>query len=123
MSNIVYMYTFLIAIFVLTFWPDYLVSLMKDLNLVHGDLISTGDNEVNSQVVKLLLKLGIKQLNAYDLIHNHILSVFKSDAWKVSSINFKTIALNIQFSTPNFSSLNLNNLLKVSRYYINYMLY
>ncbi|KAK0061751.1 protein NO VEIN isoform X6, partial [Biomphalaria pfeifferi] len=61
---------------------DYLVSLMKDLNLVHGDLVSTGDNEVNSQVVKLLLKLGIKQLNAYDLIHSHILPVFKSDAWK-----------------------------------------
>ncbi|XP_055892730.1 uncharacterized protein LOC106068793 isoform X2 [Biomphalaria glabrata] len=61
---------------------DPLLNLKKDLNLVHGDLISTGDNEVNSQVVKLLLKLGIKQLTAHDLIHSHILPVFKSDAWK-----------------------------------------
>ncbi|CAG5134711.1 unnamed protein product, partial [Candidula unifasciata] len=59
-----------------------LLELKKDLSLVHAALTSTSDNEVNSQVVKLLLKMGIKQMTAHDLIHSHIMPVLKSDTWK-----------------------------------------
>ncbi|CAL1544092.1 unnamed protein product [Lymnaea stagnalis] len=61
---------------------DPLLELKKDLNLVHSDLTNTSDDEVNSQVIKLLIKMGIKQLTAHDLIHSHIMPVLKSDLWK-----------------------------------------
>ncbi|BFZ19889.1 hypothetical protein BsWGS_22929 [Bradybaena similaris] len=61
---------------------DPLLELKKDLSLVHTALTSTSDNEVNSQVVKLLLKMGIKQMTAHDLIHSHIIPILKSETWK-----------------------------------------
>ncbi|XP_005090510.1 uncharacterized protein LOC101857532 isoform X2 [Aplysia californica] len=64
---------------------DPLLELKKDLNLVHGALTSTPDAEVNSQVVKLLLKMDIKQLTPQDLIHSHIMPVLTSDGWKEKS--------------------------------------
>ncbi|XP_059138506.1 uncharacterized protein LOC131926926 isoform X3 [Physella acuta] len=61
---------------------DPFLPLKKDLNLVHTDLTNTPDNEVNSQVVKLLIKMGVKQMTPHDLIHSHIMPVLKTDAWK-----------------------------------------
>ena len=68
---------------------DPLIELKKDLNLVHEDLTSTPDAEVNSQVAKLLVMMNIKQLTAQDLISCHIIPALKSDSWKVcSKFNF-----------------------------------
>ncbi|KAJ8302744.1 hypothetical protein KUTeg_019140 [Tegillarca granosa] len=51
----------------------------------------TPDNEVNSQVQKLLLKMGIKQLSPYDVINHHIIPILKSETWqtKKNFIYFK----------------------------------
>ena len=46
-------------------------------------LLNTEDDEVNSQVNKLLQRLGIKQLSPFDVINYHILPVLKTDQWKV----------------------------------------
>ncbi|XP_059167842.1 uncharacterized protein LOC131949848 [Physella acuta] len=54
---------------------DPLEKLKTDLNLVHFDL-------VNTQAVKLLQRIGIKQLTAHDLIHSHIMPVLRSDQWR-----------------------------------------
>ncbi|XP_076448916.1 LOW QUALITY PROTEIN: uncharacterized protein LOC143285481 [Babylonia areolata] len=61
---------------------DPMSVLRQDLQLVHGRLTATPDNEVNSQVTKLLHKLDMKQLSPQDIIHHHILPVLKSDQWK-----------------------------------------
>ncbi|KAK7114721.1 uncharacterized protein [Littorina saxatilis] len=65
---------------------DPLSVLRQDLQLVHGGLTATGDNEVNSQVSKLLLKLDIKQLSAQDIVHHHILPILRSDQWQKKSM-------------------------------------
>jgi hypothetical protein len=46
--------------------------------------MGTGDNEVNSQVIKLLTKLDMKQLSPHDIVHHHILPVLSSSQWQVS---------------------------------------
>ena len=62
---------------------DPLSVLRQDLQLVHGRLTATADNEVNSQVCKLLHKLDIKQLSAQDIVHHHILPILRSQQWQV----------------------------------------
>ena len=57
--------------------------LQADLNTVCPLLTNTPDNEVNSQVEKLLHKLGVCHLSATDVIHHHIVPVLKSETWKV----------------------------------------
>ncbi|GFS15970.1 tudor domain-containing protein [Elysia marginata] len=62
---------------------DPLKELQKDLNIIHSALTSTPDAEVNSQVVKLLLRTeAVKELTAHDLIHGHIMPVLNSDVWQ-----------------------------------------
>ena len=62
---------------------DPLRVLQEDLNTIHPLLIHTPDNEVNSQVQKLLLKIGICQLTPKEVVCQHILPVLKSDVHKV----------------------------------------
>ena len=57
--------------------------LQQDVNSLHPLLLNTGDAEVNSQVQKLLLRLGVKQLSPSDVINHHIIPVLKSDTWQV----------------------------------------
>ncbi|RUS69200.1 hypothetical protein EGW08_023036 [Elysia chlorotica] len=65
---------------------DSLKELQKDLNLVHVALTNTPDAEVNSQVVKLLMRTGaVKQLTPHDLIHSHIMPILTTDDWKSKS--------------------------------------
>ena len=64
---------------------DPLSVLRQDLQLVHGHLMNTSDNEVNSQVCKLLHKLDIKQLSAQDIVHHHILPILRSQQWQVGA--------------------------------------
>ncbi|KAK3086464.1 hypothetical protein FSP39_018803 [Pinctada imbricata] len=56
--------------------------LQQDLNTIHPLLVNTPDNEVNSQVQKLLLKIGVCQLSPKEVICQHILPVLKSEAHK-----------------------------------------
>ncbi|KAL4234329.1 hypothetical protein ACF0H5_005980 [Mactra antiquata] len=65
---------------------DPLYYLQQDVRSLHPKLLKTDDVEVNIQVHKLLLRLGIKQLSPFDIIHHHIIPVFKSQHWKVSKI-------------------------------------
>ena len=52
--------------------------LQEDVNSLHPLLLQTTDSEVNSQVQKLLSRLGLKQLSPVDIINHHILPIFKS---------------------------------------------
>lgn len=63
---------------------DPLYYLQKDVKSLHQMLLNTDDDEVNSQVHKLFLRLGIKQLSPFELINQHIIPVLKTDAWKVN---------------------------------------
>ncbi|XP_045191511.2 uncharacterized protein LOC123548375 [Mercenaria mercenaria] len=64
---------------------DPMYYLQQDVNSLHPLLLNTGDVEVNSQVHKLLLRLGVKQLSPSDVINHHIIPVLKSDAWQSKS--------------------------------------
>ncbi|XP_050398302.1 uncharacterized protein LOC126816138 isoform X1 [Patella vulgata] len=61
---------------------DPLSKIEQDLNTVDSGLITTEDNEINSQVEKLLQLVDVKQLSPDDLIHHHILPVLRSEDWK-----------------------------------------
>lgn len=65
---------------------DPMSVLHQDLNTIHPALIDTPDNEVNSQVQKLLLKMGVKPLSPYDVINHHIIPILKSETWQVKQI-------------------------------------
>ena len=56
---------------------------LLDVHLVHPRLVSTADDEVNSQVMKMLLKLGVKQLTPYDVIQYHIMPQLQAQRWEV----------------------------------------
>ncbi|XP_041376442.1 protein NO VEIN-like isoform X2 [Gigantopelta aegis] len=64
---------------------DLLGRLQQDLSMVHSGLITTSDNEVNSQVLKLLQRAGVKQLSPFDIVHHHILPILKSEEWQNKS--------------------------------------
>ncbi|XP_067652769.1 uncharacterized protein [Haliotis asinina] len=64
---------------------DPLLELHHDLCMVHPGLVTTADNEVNSQVQKILQRVGVKQLSPFDIIHHHILPTLKSEAWQTKS--------------------------------------
>ena len=51
--------------------------------MVHSGLVTTPDSEVNSQVLKLLQRAGVKQLSPFDIVHHHILPILKSEEWQV----------------------------------------
>jgi hypothetical protein len=57
--------------------------LQRDLNTVHPFLVSTTDKEVNSQVQKLLIKMGVCLLSPKEVICHHIVPILQSDEWKV----------------------------------------
>ncbi|XP_053402751.1 uncharacterized protein LOC123550539 [Mercenaria mercenaria] len=64
---------------------DTLNLIQQDINSLHPLLLNTDDDEVNSQVHKLLLRIGIKQLSPFDVINHHIIPVMKSDIWQTKS--------------------------------------
>ncbi|VDI46757.1 Hypothetical predicted protein [Mytilus galloprovincialis] len=64
---------------------DPLSYLQEDMNTIHPWFLSAPDNEVNSQVQKMLAKLNVCQLTPHDVINHHILPVLKSDMWKTKS--------------------------------------
>lgn len=66
------------------FCTDPFYYLQQDVNSLHPLLLNTGDDEVNSQVHKLLVRLGIKKMSAGDVINHHIIPVLKSEVWKVT---------------------------------------
>ncbi|XP_046338389.2 protein NO VEIN-like isoform X3 [Haliotis rufescens] len=64
---------------------DPISELHRDLCMVHSGLMTTSDSEVNSQVQKLLQRVGVKQLSPLDIIHHHILPTLKSEVWQTKS--------------------------------------
>ncbi|XP_025076268.1 uncharacterized protein LOC112553340 isoform X4 [Pomacea canaliculata] len=64
---------------------DALYVLQQDLQVLHSGLVMTPDAEINSQVFKLLMRLGVKQLSPNDIIHHHILPILQSDRWQTKS--------------------------------------
>lgn len=64
---------------------DPMSVLQQDLNTIHPLLVSSADSEVNSQVQKLLLKIGVCQLSPREVISHHILPILKSNKVKVSA--------------------------------------
>ncbi|XP_069113795.1 uncharacterized protein [Argopecten irradians] len=64
---------------------DPMMVLQADINTIHPLLLATPDNEVNSQVQKLLNKLNVKRLMPSDVITHHILPVLSSDQWQTKS--------------------------------------
>lgn len=64
---------------------DSYLELWKDLNSIHPDLLCTDDAEINSQVHKIILQLGIKELFPSNIIQHHILPVLQGDEWKTKS--------------------------------------
>ena len=66
-----------------SFSVDIYLELWKDLNSIHPDLLCTDDAEINSQVHKLILQLGVKELFPSNIISHHILPVLQGDEWKV----------------------------------------
>ncbi|KAK3589090.1 hypothetical protein CHS0354_017428 [Potamilus streckersoni] len=64
---------------------DYQQILQQDLKNIHAGLMETTDNEINSQVRKLLHKLGVKEISPDEVINHHILPVLKSLEWKEKS--------------------------------------
>ena len=76
-------YTFLFIITNIIYFVDPMTYLQEDMNTIHPWFLSVPDNEVNSQVQKLLTKLSVCQLSPPDVINRHILPVLKSDMWKV----------------------------------------
>ncbi|KAL3859495.1 hypothetical protein ACJMK2_009714 [Sinanodonta woodiana] len=64
---------------------DYQQILQQDLKNIHAGLMKTADNEINSQVRKLLHRLGVKEISPDDVINHHILPVLKSQEWKEKS--------------------------------------
>lgn len=64
---------------------DPMSVLQQDLNTIHPLLVSSTDSEVNSQVQKLLLKIGVCQLSPREVISHHILPILKSNKVKVSA--------------------------------------
>ncbi|XP_056016364.1 uncharacterized protein LOC125663893 [Ostrea edulis] len=63
-------------------YNDPMTVLQQDLNTVHPLLVSTTDNEVNSQVQKLLEKIGVCHLSPREVICHHIIPTLQSDSWK-----------------------------------------
>ncbi|KAL3859494.1 hypothetical protein ACJMK2_009713 [Sinanodonta woodiana] len=61
---------------------DYQQILQQDLKNIHAGLMKTADNEINSQVRKLLHRLGVKEISPDEVINHHILPVLKSQEWK-----------------------------------------
>lgn len=60
----------------------------------------TPDAEINSQVFKLLMRLGVKQLSPNDIIHHHILPILQSDRWQVSDV--AAIVADLELVLKNF---------------------
>ena len=74
----------LLLINVILYILDPLLMLEQDLHMVNSGLFSSLDQIGNSQVSKLLERLGVKRLLASEVLNHHILPVLKSDDWKVS---------------------------------------
>ena len=80
---VLFVYVFNKGTTILFFFADPRFYLQQDMNSLHPLLLSTGDDEVNSQVHKLLVRLGVKQLSPFDIINHHIIPVLKSGEWEV----------------------------------------
>ena len=80
---VLFVYVFNKGTTILGFFADPRFYLQQDMNSLHPLLLSTGDDEVNSQVHKLLVRLGVKQLSPFDIINHHIIPVLKSGEWEV----------------------------------------
>lgn len=101
---------------------DALSMLRQDLMVVHGRLTATPDNEVNSQVTKLLLKVGVKQLSPFDIVHHHILPVLRSNQWqkKDRAVLVSYLVYVKEQLTRNDSLVNMDELRSVARVLTNH---
>ncbi|CAG2243868.1 unnamed protein product [Mytilus edulis] len=63
-------------------YRDPISYLQEDMKTIHPLFLAAPDNEVNSQVQKMLVKLDVCQLTPNEVINHHILPVLKSDTWK-----------------------------------------
>ncbi|CAC5410109.1 unnamed protein product [Mytilus coruscus] len=63
-------------------YRDPISYLQEDMKTIHPLFLAARDNEINSQVQKMLVKLDVCQLTPNDVINHHILPVLKSDMWK-----------------------------------------
>ncbi|GAB1610178.1 protein NO VEIN-like [Argonauta hians] len=96
--------------------------LWNDLRTLHSGLFNTDDQEINSQVHKVLFQAGVQPLLADKIISHHILPILQSDQWKSKSE--ATLVSYVQFmkyqydKSPNsfvFSELSCVVPLKTSR--------
>jgi len=60
-----------------------LTELESDLCTVHPLLLGTIGSVESSQIVLLLERLHVKNLTAHEIVHHHILPLFKSEDWQV----------------------------------------
>ncbi|XP_076112450.1 uncharacterized protein LOC143080482 isoform X2 [Mytilus galloprovincialis] len=63
-------------------YRDPISYLQEDMKTIHPLFLAAPDNEVNSQVQKMLVKLDVCQLTPNEVINHHILPVLKSEMWK-----------------------------------------
>ncbi|XP_062567288.1 uncharacterized protein LOC134229558 [Saccostrea cucullata] len=101
---------------------DPMMILQQDLNTIHPLLVSTADSEVNSQVQKLLLKIGVCQLSPREVICQHIMPTLKSDAWKdkkenilISYIVYIKEQIELDPSLLNVEELGMSAILKTNK--------
>ncbi|KAL3859496.1 hypothetical protein ACJMK2_009715 [Sinanodonta woodiana] len=101
---------------------DYRQILQQDLHSIHDALVKTSDDEINSQVHKLLLKLGVKQITPDEVIHHHILPVLKSQKWKEKAreILVRYIVFIKEHTDHNPSLCNLEELKEVAQLVTNH---
>ncbi|XP_074643214.1 uncharacterized protein LOC141900295 isoform X2 [Tubulanus polymorphus] len=84
-----------------------------DVSILNLAILSCLDEVANPQIKRMLEELGVKHLNAPDVINHHIVPILKSDIWKdkdEDTLISYVIYLKIQLSKePNI--LNLSSLL------------
>ncbi|CAI9734952.1 Hypothetical predicted protein [Octopus vulgaris] len=64
---------------------DKFLPLWNDLRTVHSELFCTDDPEINIQVHKLILQMGVQPLQSDNIINHHILPILQSEDWKLKS--------------------------------------
>ncbi|XP_061196696.1 uncharacterized protein LOC133204972 [Saccostrea echinata] len=101
---------------------DPMMILQQDLNTIHPLLVSTADSEVNSQVQKLLLKIGVCQLSPKEVICQHIMPILKSNSWKdkrndilISYIIYIKEQIELDPSLINVEELGMSAILKTNK--------
>lgn len=56
----------------------------KDLNILCRSLTENVEDQIEQdQVIRLLKDLGLRSIQPKDLIHDHIIPIFKNGSWKV----------------------------------------